>query len=760
MKLVKSVIYAVASAGAVMSSGALPNARADDASAGPIEKVTVTARRHEENLQGLPASATVVSGNRLNEDGVTNSIDLGELATSLNVEGTLGQRDNNIFTIRGQTQPFGGADPGVQTYFSEVPFNAGGPGTYFDLHDVQILNGPQGTLFGRNTTGGALLFDPNRPTNDLSGALRLTGGSRNDQEAEGFANIPIISDKLMVRVAGAAQSRDGFTDDLSFGRKLDDEAHAAFRVGATWKPFEGFENYLLYDNYRSDNNGTSSILTAVAPGSAADIFFGPGFLPPGFTIQDFLAFQQAVGPRKATLDTFLFNHTQIWGVTDIASYAINDNLKIRNIFGYRIDREQPAFDFDGSPFPAIDIPNTRAWETNSRQTTEEVQLQGHTFGRLDWIIGYYYESDQPDGYSETQRITLSPLGPTTLFQTTNLSGTSQAAFVQGTYDLSDWVKGLSFTAGGRHTWDHKASDSITCIFVNPGDCPAPLPAGFTQSADFKAPTWTLALSYQADPDTLLYVTSRHGYKSGGFNAGAPPAFAEFQPEYITDVEIGAKRDWTIFGIPARTNIDAYRGDYSNIQKNDFGCLDGFGNVNSSGSALACFGSGGQVVVLTVNGAQAIVQGIDFDSTFVPVPGLQLRFAYSFTDTSYGKFVTFSGDHKGDPFAYAPRNKFSITGRYHLPLDGWLGEPIVVANYAYQSKIWFSDFADLEPDSWQKGYGVLNLRGEIHRLFGSLSATRIELTSPAGSRAPCRRQCVRRTPGIRQARSSAPVDGCI
>src|SRR5262249_50238483 len=157
---------------------------------------------------------------------------------------------------------------------------------------VQIFNGPQGTLFGRNTTGGAILFEPNRPTDVLSAALRVTAGSFSDEEAQGFVNVP-LGHTIAVRVAGAMQKRDGFTENLGFGGDFDNENHYAYRAGVTWKPFKGFENYLLYDNYRSDTNGTSSILTAVAPGSAADLFFGPLSLPPGSTIQDFLAFQQS-----------------------------------------------------------------------------------------------------------------------------------------------------------------------------------------------------------------------------------------------------------------------------------------------------------------------------------------------------------------------------------------------------------------------------------------------------------------------------------
>lgn len=686
----------------------------------PVEAIVVTARRRKEDPQHIPVAVTALSGDDLNARGVKSSLDLQNIAPSLNISGNLGQRDADVFTIRGQGQPFGGADPGVETYFAEVPFNAGGPGVYFDLENVQVLNGPQGTLFGRNTTGGAVLFEPKKPTNEIGGYMTATGGNYDLRSLQGALNVPIVKDKLLLRVAGDVTTRDGFTDDLTYNRKLDDEDRNAFRIGLTARPVDGFENYLLVDSYRSNNNGTSSILTAVAPNSAAALLYGPLLQPPGSTIQDRLAAQNAMGPRAVALDTYLFNHTELWGVTDIASYEFSDSLRIRNIFGYRSDKEQPSFDYDGSIFPALNIVDTRGWQTNALQITNETQLQGESFGKkLSWIAGYYHELDRPGGYAETSRVNFGTIGGS-VYQTTNSRTESNAIFAQATYDLSALLEGLSFTAGGRYTYERKTPDTYECTATAPSDCPYPLPNGSGAGANFSAPTWTLAANYQVGPRFLLYATTRRGYKSGGFNAGAPTTpidYSKFDPEYLTDVELGAKSYWRLFGLHGRSNVAIYYGWYKNIQKNDFACVDRTTGAISTGSVLTCNPSTSLPVVMTVNGAKATIAGLEYSSALALTEALDLDFYYSYTETDYQKFETFSGTHNSVPFAYTPTHKFAITGTYTMQQRPF-GTPVMTATYFRQSKVWFSDFADLEPDAYQDGYGVLNMRLDVRGVFDS------------------------------------------
>lgn len=685
---------------------------------GAIETVIVTARRRAEDVQKIPAAVTALSGAELRIADTKSALDLQNLAPSLTVAANLGSRDTDVFSIRGQSQPFGGADPGVQTYFAEVPFGASGPGNEFDMANIQVLNGPQGTLFGRNTTGGAVLFEPNKPTDEFGGYLDGEAGDYNFTELQGALNVPIVGDMLDARVAGDFARRSGFTKDLSTGQELDNVHYNAFRAGVAFRPFAHFENYVVFDWLHDQTNGTGAVLTGVniATIDRLGSLFGqtcatnPELCQ--FEQEMLFALQQqnALGPRQTTSSIAPGFRRDTWNVVDIASYDVTDNLHLRNIFGFISDKQRPSFDVDGSFLPLLDIPNSRAWEQNSLQVTEELQVLGETPDKLiNWIFGFYHELDHPGGYSEVDRTVLggpqqlgSPFfgfGQTQIDALSN-GGTSNAVYGSATYDASAWVQGLSFTAGGRYTWDHKVATDLECIlYVQGTSCPFPLTDAYalpTQSASFHAPSWTLAANYQVTDDTMLYGTYRRGYKSGGFNSGAgaeASSFGEFKPEFLTDVELGTKNNWTILGVPGRTNLDIYYGWYDDVQKNDTVLVI---NQNTQQFALAA---------LTFNAARANIKGLEFQSTFVPDDNFEVNVFYSYTDASFTKFLLpeeiYNGvpvnilDHAGNPFSYTPKQKLGLQPRFHVPVDTSLGMPYVSAVLYWQSAVLFTDLSDLE-----------------------------------------------------------------
>ncbi|HEX3673337.1 MAG TPA: TonB-dependent receptor [Rhizomicrobium sp.] len=702
-----------------------------------MEVVVVTARRRAENLEKVPVADTALSGETLRTDNINSALALQNHVPSLTVAANLGSRDDDVFTIRGQSQPFGGADPGVQTYFAEVPFNAGGPGSEYDMDNIQVLKGPQGTLFGRNTTGGAILFEPKRPDDQFGGYFDGSAGDYGLRELKGAINLP-LTDTFAVRMAGDFLSRDGYTKDISTGQNLDNENVDAFRIGATWKPSANFQNYFVFDYLRDHNNGTGAELTGVNTSTidslAGEVLGAPCTNPPmnatcgalqGFEQEMLgaLAQQQALGPRKTTSSIPLGFKRESWGATDIATFDVAAHLHLENIFGFRSDKEQPSFDYDGSDLPILDIPNSRTWESNSLQVTEEFQVKGETADNgINWIAGFYHELDHPGGYSEVERQTLggpqpmaSPFygfGDTEIDSLGN-GGTSNAVYGSATYDAASWLNGLSFTAGGRYTWDHKVATDKTCVLLTAGDtCPFPLPNAApyeepTHQASFRAPSWNLTAQDQVTDDTMVYADYRRGYKSGGFNSGATGAtdYEEFQPEYLTDVELGTKNNWTILGVPGRTNFDVYYGWYSNIQKNDEIPVEQTVEV-----APGTYETFVEPAALTFNAARATVKGAEFESTFIPAELLQVEVFYSYTDATYQKFVlpqlvaigptgsqsTYGlTNHAGSPFAYTPKNKFGITPRFHIPIDPAWGEPWLSGTFYWQSREWFTDLSDSE-----------------------------------------------------------------
>ena len=702
-----------------------------------IETVVVTAERRPEAQLNVPLTVTAISGDTLRAHSITNALQLQTLVPGLTVAGNLGSSDNAVFSIRGQNQPFGGADPGVQTYFAEVPFGAGGAGDFYDLDNVQVLEGPQGTLFGRSTTGGAILFEPKRPTDSFEAWLDAQGGDFQYGRLEGAVNVPIFENVLDLRVAGAIERRNGYTRDVSFGIRTDNIENESVRVGLLFHPDPTFQNYLVYDGRWDRTHGTGNELTAISRNPAQLAEFqnlavstfqqqfeaagDPNFIVDGAAagtaafagyygaLQFALANQQALGPRATTSTIEPRFSRDDWGLTDIAQWDIADHIHLRNIASYRNSEYQPAYDYDGSFLPILEIVNGRTWQTNSSQVTEEIHAFGETADSAwRWIMGFYYENDYRGGYSEIERQAFGggsnpPLG-TTVFQVLNNGGDSKAVFGQVDYDASSFVSGLALTAGARYTWDTKVANESDCAIPPAPACPFPIPAapGFlqpTQIGHFSAFTWTLAAHYAIDDTTRIYSTVRRGYKSGGFNSGG--FGAGFAPEFLTDVEIGVKHAGTLFGIPAAVNADAYYGWYNNIQKNDFTFV------------------GVVPIVVTFNAAKAHIAGVEFSTEFNPVDNLDLSFFYAYTDARYDSFDTlFTGDHKGDPFVYTPRNKLGATVRLTVPVAAAWGQPSIAATVYHQSRVWFSDFADLEPDSSQGGYALVDLRLQWNSLCGS------------------------------------------
>ena len=665
-----------------------------------IGEVVVTARRTSENLEKVPVAVTAFTGQALARQAIVSTQDLGLVTPSLTVTNSSANRDSAIYTIRGQGQEFGGSEPGVITYLAEVPVVTPGPGLLFDLQDVQILKGPQGTLFGRNTTGGAILFEPQHPKNEFGGYLDGTGGDYGLERFQGAVNIPIVSDKLIIRGAVDLNKRDGFTKDVLTGVTYDNRDYQSYRLEVEAKPIDGLDNLLILDYSRSDTNGGGTVLDAVNPAGPAVFVF------PGLAAE--LAAQQARGPRLTEHSSRPGDDVKSGGIENITTYKINAEFTIKNLFGYRLYKERYGSDIDGSPYPIVEynlIPQylTGSSSNPSQKTyTDELQLQADSLGgKFKWILGIYGEYSRPTSYSNEDSLTQFGQGP--FFLNGLRQERSRAIFAQGTYDLGQFIPGLKLTGGARYTVDQRVltdsqylgTRSICTLADGGANC------SIHQSVGFNAPTGNVSLEEQITHDTLLYVASRRGYKSGGLNADSPSQDGRvFSPEYVTDVEIGSKTSTRIADIPVRLNADVYRGYYDNIQE-AFYFLDA---------------ASGQELVLTRNAGAGVIQGLELEGTVIPIRHLELSGFYSYTDAYYTS-NTIPGangpiDLSSLPFPNVPINKFNINARYDIGLPPGLGDVSLFANFSYQSKNYFTVPAvqvNPNPARSQPGYGLLNVR---------------------------------------------------
>ncbi|HEX4504206.1 MAG TPA: TonB-dependent receptor plug domain-containing protein, partial [Alphaproteobacteria bacterium] len=298
---------------------------------GAVEEVIVTARRKEERLQAVPVAVTAFDPVQLKDRNITSAQDLGLYVPSLVINNNAGIAPG--FVLRGQGSTLG-AGPGVVAYFAEVPIIGGqnatgafqggtGPGQYYDLENVQVLKGPQGTLFGRNTTGGAVLFTPQKPKDDFDGYGQLTLGDYDWREEEAALNIPLVPDRLLLRVAGDVSMRDGYTRDVGPffpGRDYDNRDYWAFRLSLVARPSDDFENYLIASSLYTHENGTGGSIFAVKPGGLAVSAFP--------AIADYLAVQQGLGPRATELSGAQIEKQWTYGVIDIARLDVDDTLTI------------------------------------------------------------------------------------------------------------------------------------------------------------------------------------------------------------------------------------------------------------------------------------------------------------------------------------------------------------------------------------------------------------------------------------------------
>lgn len=501
------VLLAVVLSGrAVMHIASADTESVNDDGSDPAE-VKVTARRIAEDSRKVPVAVTVLSAAKVDSLALNTPLDLNKIPGL--TDAPTGSRNNVSFAIRGQGTAYGG-QPGVIPYFGEVP---NFPLTYFDLQSVQVIKGPQGTLFGQTSTGGVLLFEPKRPTDTFEGYADLQAGDHDYSRVRAAVNIPIVEGKLFVRLAGELRNRSGWSTGLPANASrsssdLNDLDDASVRASVTWKPLSDVEVYTLYAEDNKRTHGTSSVLyyadprfmnasvRDVAPASVPSIAAGWKFWtgeapPPGQTFSQLLTTalgqQLADGALTTRTDFNQASKTVNRGVINQVSWNITSDIRVRNLFGLRWQTFRGgSYDLDGTSLPLDGYecrydPNSlnagRACATTggwpSRTLTEEIQLQGISFARrLQWQVGAFYLQGGVREFAENtlplvlfgslasdpgSRAFCASVGvawPCASMAKTQTS--SKALFGQATWALAER---LHLTAGYRETWDYTRTDT-------------------------------------------------------------------------------------------------------------------------------------------------------------------------------------------------------------------------------------------------------------------------------------------------------------
>jgi iron complex outermembrane receptor protein len=691
-----------------------------------LGQIVVTARRRAENLQDVPVAVTAFTPKMLQEKAITDRTSLADNTPSLFTINGGYPREFAFFALRGQGPAFG-STPGVINYFAEVPNSInidGRVGSYYDLASVQVVAGPQGTLFGKNATGGNILFEPVKPRDDFDGYVQGEYGNYNDRRLQGALNAQLVPGKVLLRVSGEIGRRDGYTIDVgpNFpGKDYDNLRYESGRIALTLRPADGIEIYTVGRYYHSNNNGGGTVLGAFNPAAGFDgTAFGLGFIPVAAIFPGMLtavADQNARGPRHVAYDLNQFSRTKYWQIINQATIDLTSNLKLRNIISYSEFRDFYGYDYDATIYPLAGQSGPNIPTLAPNVFTEELQLQGTAFNKaLTFATGGYLDRQTTKNPAGIEAYTFFPIGslvPTIAgyFDTRNHS---EAVFGQGTLNLgamSPSLTGLSLTGGLRYTWEHSFSSQAIA---------GPAVAG---SVDSHYLSYTATLDYDFTKGVHGYITARDAYKSGGVNGPVPvgSAFRTFPPEKLSDIEVGLKSQFSIGDVAVRANIAAYRGIYDNIQRTTVE------SVNTPAGAI--------LLNVTRSAAKGRIQGVEFNGTVVPVRGLSLNASYSYIDSAYTKVADANAGAilTGAPFPYTPKHKYSVGFAYDTPL-GSAGDLELSANYAHQSSVSTAQ-TNASFYKFLPGYGQLNAGVDLRNIAGrridvGLFATNLTNTTKA------------------------------
>jgi iron complex outermembrane recepter protein len=730
------------------------------------DEIIVTARRRGEDLAKVPASVSAISADAIAQKGIVQQADLQSAVPGLVVRET--QTNNQLnYAIRGQTvDAFSGSSTAVVPYVNEVPFVTGGTASFFDLESIQVVKGPQGTLFGRNTTGGAVLSTTARPKNELGGNIKAGYGNYDAFNVEGAINLPLVEDKVLFRGAFRFAQRDGYIRNVYTGKvfgggdnsRLGALNTAAFRGSLLLKPAPGIENLMVFQYERSKGNNSGSQIYSVNKcgdvgadgtplvcsayslfGPQIDGIFGPGTWAsilaanPGFNpggIQAALARQKnQLGFWEVDSDAPSLHRGKDWFVTNTTSIDIGENTKIKNIFGYTDSNSLDSSEQNGEPFAIIETYNALTGrignDVTNKSVSDELQLQGKVLGGgLEYIVGAYYQQLKthiifPQTYFLAPPALPASPGSTTTsnFITTD---TSKAVFAHGTFDLGRLagLDGLKLSAGVRYSWEDIG------IQHQPGGTFFPL-----TSNDFKdsRASWNVGLEYQAMPQLLLYAVARESWRSGGINGVAPPNLSatltntdKFQSEVAQDFEGGLKYSGRLAGRPARLFLSAYTMRVKNIQR----ALFPVNPVNPSLGAIA----------LTVNVPEARIKGLELEAGIQPADWLDIGVTAALTDATFTKNIglPFGNPVSFGPVADAPKYSGSAYVVITLPISDGLGKMRLRGDVFAQSKFYFSNTNNsLTPGTQLPGYSLVNFRFD----WGNITSADFRLAARLASTLP-------------------------
>lgn len=652
----------------VMAQDAVPQ---DTDSA--VEDVIVTARRRDESLKDVPISVSALSAERLEETGATDITALQQQTPNATVQVARGSNSTLISFIRGvgQQDPLWGFEPGVGLYVDDV-YVARPQGAVLDIYDIQrieVLRGPQGSLYGRNTVGGAVKYVTSRLSQDSELTLRGAYGSYNQIDLMASGGVP-LADNFRIGGAIASYQRDGYGSNLNTGAEHYNKDVLAGRVSMEWEPRDDVSIRLAYDRVEDDSNPRH--------GHREVAGVGPGAGVPASVYDTFAG----VGDDNSVMNQ---------GFSATVQMDLNEHWTFKSITALRDGETDTVIDFDNTPAPTLDIPAYYADD----QFTQEFQFL-FDFDRIQGVMGFFYL----DGHAEGAFDTILGNAGIVIGTGGEVETESWAAFADVNLDITDR---LHLSLGARYTLDNKTGTVFRANYLGATNSPllggtprAPLlvRTDYTNSKEFDQFTPRVAVSYDVSDDLTAYASYSQGFKSGGFDMRGDAIFTPdtvngYEPETVDSYEVGLKGSLDRLSFALAVFQNEYQDQQVTTQVPAVGGIASF--VDNVGSS-SFFGA-------------------EFEGRLRIFDNLDANFALGYLDARFDEFLRYNltlGVYEDISDQVVLQNAPKWTGYLGLTWRGDVAGGAIAVTPSISYRDDYSQFEFPNPVLDQEGYALVDL----------------------------------------------------
>ena len=652
-----------------------------------LEELIVTAQKREQNLQDVPVGVSLLSGSAMQEAQIKNAAELATLLPTLNVQASSGPSTSS-FNIRGiGTQAFSpGVDPSVSTMLDGVVMGRSGM-AFLDLVDierVEVLRGPQGTLYGKNASGGVVHIITRDPTPELSGTAAATAIEDNEYRLDGSVAGP-ITDSLGFRLTGSGVDDDGYVENVYTGDTINDSESYNVRGKLLWQASDALEFMLASDYSKSDSHATALSVRAILEGPNQ---------------QQLLEEQLPVVPSKHNQDVNndepTFTHIRSGGTSLTADWDL-DEYVITAITAYREWESESIVDFDNSPENPLALSFPKPPRTEQNQFSQELRLASAPAEWGSYVIGAFYFEQDLNTSNTTTTALLEPLIPaTTRTSETDVDSKNAALFGEVNFNIwHDW----QFILGGRYTFDdlkyHTSADRTDNFIFGPAG-----ESGASTNEDDFSPK--IALQKDIGDTAMAYVSYVSGYKGPAFDTGLITGGSAVKPETSDSWETGLKSRWLDNRLIL--NVAAFYAEYHDFQ------------------AETSIDEGPLGTIVLTNAGEVSTQGVEIEFLAQPMDAWTISGGMTYTDATIDDYPNgncsggqrFRGecpnnfqDLSGGDLPYIPKWKLNLSTDYTIQLENAPFDVILGANLRSQDDVLY----ELSQDDYtrQDAYSIVDIR---------------------------------------------------